>query len=399
MPYRVAYLVSHPIQYQAPLLRYLAVQPDLDLTVFFLSDFSIREYRDPGFGIGVRWDVPLLGGYRHEFLLPIRHQGRLRAWRPWLLRFREQLKVERFDVLWVHGYGHPAMVLAIVTARRFGIPVLLRGESHLSSSAAGFIGKLGKQAVLPLLFRLVDGFLVIGTMNRSFYQHYGVPDHQLFWMPYAVDNDFFSRRAAESQQTRDLLRRELGLEPGRSIILFASKLVSWKRPADLLEAFRRLCSLGGNRSRPYLLIIGDGPERQQLEAQASRLGCGAVKFLGFRNQTELPRFYDLADVFVLPSASEPWGLVVNEAMNASKAVIVSDRVGAGPDLVRDGSNGFVVPVGDIETLANRLDLLASSPDLCRMMGCESAKRIREWDFATDVEGLRSALDVVVGQRR
>jgi glycosyltransferase involved in cell wall biosynthesis len=124
-----------------------------------------------------------------------------------------------------------------------------------------------------------------------------------------------------------------------------------------------------------------------------------VKFLGFRNQTELPRFYDLADLFVLPSAREPWGLVVNEAMNAAKPVIVSDRVGAGPDLVRDGSNGFVVPVGEVGALTDRLRALTSDPGLCRAMGHESAKRIRNWDFQSDLEGLRAALDVVVGPRR
>src|ERR1700759_5823351 len=69
---RLAYLVSHPIQYQAPLLRRIAQEPDIDLTVFFGSDFSVCDYKDEGFGVGVKWDVPLLDGYRHEFLPVIR---------------------------------------------------------------------------------------------------------------------------------------------------------------------------------------------------------------------------------------------------------------------------------------------------------------------------------------
>src|ERR1700712_2338190 len=69
---RLAYLVSHPIQYQAPLLRRIAQEPDIDLTVFFGSDFSVRSYKDEGFGVGVKWDVPLLDGYRYEFLPALR---------------------------------------------------------------------------------------------------------------------------------------------------------------------------------------------------------------------------------------------------------------------------------------------------------------------------------------
>ena len=69
---RLAYLVSHPIQYQAPMLRRISQEPDIDLTVFFGSDFSVRDYKDEGFGVGVKWDVPLLDGYRHEFLPVLR---------------------------------------------------------------------------------------------------------------------------------------------------------------------------------------------------------------------------------------------------------------------------------------------------------------------------------------
>src|SRR5260370_12805929 len=74
-PVRLAYLVSHPIQYQAPLLRRIAQEPDIDLTVFFGSDFSVRGYKDEGFGVAVKWDVPLLGGYQHQFLPVIRDDG------------------------------------------------------------------------------------------------------------------------------------------------------------------------------------------------------------------------------------------------------------------------------------------------------------------------------------
>ena len=94
-----------------------------------------------------------------------------------------------------------------------------------------------------------------------------------------------------------------------------------------MRSFRRL---QGEEPHAALVIVGDGEERAALERQAAATGLDSIRFCGFRNQSELPRFFDLATVFVLPSRHEPWGLIVNEVMNAARAVIVSVRVGAAP---------------------------------------------------------------------
>jgi len=124
-----------------------------------------------------------------------------------------------------------------------------------------------------------------------------------------------------------------------------------------------------------------------------------VRFAGFRNQSALPAFYDLCDVFVLPSRLEPWGLVINEVMNAGRAVIASDEVGGAIDLVRDGENGFVFPAGDVAALADRLRRILGDPALCRNMGERSRVLIDGWSFREDVEGLRRALDYFVPRIR
>src|SRR5256885_15132106 len=110
---RLAYLVSHPIQYQAPLLRRIATEPGIDLTVLFLSDMSTRSYRDRGFGTTVEWDVDLLGGFRHEFLRAFGPTSRVTRSRPWSTGLGRILTRDRFDALWVHGYAHPTMLRAI----------------------------------------------------------------------------------------------------------------------------------------------------------------------------------------------------------------------------------------------------------------------------------------------
>jgi glycosyltransferase involved in cell wall biosynthesis len=240
----------------------------------------------------------------------------------------------------------------------------------------------------------VDGFLTIGEYNHKYYLHHGALPKRLFSMPYCVDNAFFQEKALAVSANREQLRASLGLTPGRPIILYASKMTERKCPGDLLEAYIRMSSDGQREPHPYLLFIGDGELRSALEARASRLGWNSVRFLGFKNQTELPRYYDLCDVFVLPSVQEPWGLVVNEVMNVARAVIVSDEVGCSPDLVKPGGNGHIFKAGDVSDLHNALSTVLGSPEKTRAMGQRGFEIINHWGFREDIAGLRRALESV-----
>ena len=187
------------------------------------------------------------------------------------------------------------------------------------------------------------------------------------------------------------------MEANRPVLLFASKLLARKCCIDLVDAYlevvRRLKLEDGSQPSPYLLIVGEGEQRPQIEArlqQASAEEREGVRLLGFRNQSELPRFYDLCDVFVLPSIHEPWGLVVNEAMNAAKAIVVSDQVGCQPDLVQDGDNGLVYPARNVEALADALASVLADPAVYRKMGERSLERIQSFSFEANVRGLMQA---------
>jgi len=396
--YRVACLVSHPIQYQAPLFRYLAARPGIDLTVFFLSDLSTRAYRDSGFGVSVKWDVPLLDGYRHEFLPRVGSGNGLSFWRPWTFGLRARLRRGRFDALWVHGYAHRGCLAGIAAAKSLNIPVMLRGESNLLSETEDTL-KLGvKRIAMPALLRTIDGILAIGRLNREYYLHYGVEAARIFPMPYAADNEFFRTASEVARPNREALRAELGLKPGRPVILFASKMQPHKRAGDLLEAYGRLSPDGVAEPAAYLVFAGDGEERANLERRARALKWDSIRFIGFRNQSELPALYDLCDVFALPSEHEPWGLVVNEAMNAGKPVIVSNRVGAAPDLVEDGINGFVYPSRDVAALADVLRKMIENPECRASMGARALETVARFDFAADRDGLLAALDSIVGKK-
>jgi glycosyltransferase involved in cell wall biosynthesis len=394
---RLAYLVSHPIQYQAPLLRRIAQEPDIDLTVFFGSDFSVRGYQDEGFGVGVKWDVPLLDGYRHEFLPSLRDNATVGVASPLNYGILSRLRGNgdqgnaAFDVLWVHGYATANALHGMLAAKALGIPVLLRAESWLRDRARGGVKLAAKQVFFEGLKQLVTGVLPIGTLNAAYWRHYLGDDFPASLMPYAVDNDYFQKQSQQAQAGRAELLAELKLDPSRPVILFASKLQSRKRCEDLLEAYKNLSPGDGIEPDPYLVIVGDGEERAALERRAAESKFNGVRFCGFRNQSELPRFFDMASVFVLPSRHEPWGLIVNEAMNAGRAVIVSDEVGSQPDLVTDGVEGCIFPAGDVEALTAALRRVLATPETAARMGQRGLERIRTWDFEEDVRGLRRAI--------
>jgi len=385
---RVAYLLSHPIQYQSPLLRHLASQPEIDLTVFYTSDFSLRSYRDRGFGVPVEWDVPLLGGYRHQVLPRLLDGPEISFLRPLNRGIFRALRRGRFDVLWIHGYATLNSWMAMAAAKALRIPVLLRTDSTLIDHPRGPARLALKRLFFALLRPFVYGVLSVGERNAEYWRHHLGRDVPLFPIPYAVDNAFFLERCQTAAATREDLRRELELAQDRPVILFASKLLERKRCMDLVEAYLKIAT----RPRPYLLIVGDGEERKRMEARLREAGDEAegIRLLGFRNQSELPRYYDLCDVFVLPSVHEPWGLAVNEAMNAGRAIVVSDQVGCQPDLVADGDNGCVFPAGDVPALAGALTRVLADPTVCRRMGQRSLQRIQSFSFEENSKGLLRA---------
>lgn len=365
---RLLYLVSHPIQYQAPLLRRIAAEPGIALKVVFERVDTAQGYFDDGFGREIRWDVELRGGYTSQALA----ETSLAA------------EIQAADVVWLHGWHSPMLLRALGLAKVYRRPVLMRGENQDQAmpDGSGLRGWL-KRRYLGWIFRRCAAFLAIGDANRAYYQARGIGPERIFPMPYAVDNTAFANLAAQADRAG--LRRELGIPEGAKVVLFAGKFQRRKRPDLLVEAWRRLAE-----PRPVLLMVGDGEMRAGLEAGFEP----GMVFTGFRNQGQLPGLYALADVFVLPSEREPWGLAVNEAMACGTAVVVSDQVASGRDLV-DAACGAVFPAGDAQALAGALEgVLARS----EAMGKAAAARMGQWDFETDAAGLNRALAFVCGGR-
>ena len=396
MGYRLAVLDSHPIQYQAPLFRKISEHPEIDLVVYFCMDWGVREeYFDPGFQQRIKWDVPLLKGYSYRFLRnysPLRsHGGFFGFLNPGIIR---ELWKGRYDAIIVHGWASMTNWLTMLGAKLVGTAVFMRADSVLLYTSPWWKSII-KRLILPFLFkRVVDAFLLTGVMNGDFYLHYGAPKDRLFLAPYAVDNEFFSFESASYRSNKDLTRKNLGLPTDAIIILFVGKLIKRKRPLDLLKAFEALSAAETKKSA--LVFVGDGEEKASLEEYVRHRAIHDVYFLGFQNQSALPKIYASADIFVLPSEMDPRGTVVNEAMACGLPIIISDKVGiyGAGDILRHGENGFVYPVGDIVALSGYLRLLIEDEDLRRRMGQCSLEIISKWNYDACIEGILKALEYV-----
>lgn len=383
MPVRLAALISHPIQYFAPLYRELACRPEIALTVLYCTRGNLAGAFDSGFGRAIQWDTPLLDGYSSRFIenISLRPDPQ-RFWGVVNPAVIGVLRRGNFDALWLHGYYGVSHWLAIATARSLHLPILLRTETTKSEKqGAAYLIKAA-------LMRSIAGALYIGSRNRASYEAFGVAAQRMYFAPYSVDNRFFLRQAELFQGQRLQLRQRFGIVGEGPCILFAGKLIAKKQPQALLQAFQAVRA----KHACTLLFAGEGELRPVLEAQVRDGKIPDVHFAGFLNQTEIGAAYACADIFVLPSLyAETWGLVVNEAMNFALPVIVSDAVGCADDLVRQRENGFVVSASGFATEgADAIAALVADAELRRAYGARSREIIAEWDVPRTADGIVAA---------
>ena len=391
---RLAIVLSHPTQYYSPWFRWIRAHTPLPFRVFYLWEFGVRATRDVQFGATFKWDVDLLSGYEHEFVPnaardPGTHHfsvlrnptltARLAAWRP--------------AAVLLFGYKWASHLRTIAWARRRGVPLLFRGDSHF----------LGRGAPRPLTRLMLRGLyaqfaavLPVGAANHDYFAALGVPEARQHFTPHAVNAALFDPRDEQHRAAAAALRAQLGLAAETRVVLYAGKFVAAKQPLELLRAFLAL-----RAADAALVFVGDGEQKAALHELARTAPAGAVHFLPFANQSEMPARYLLADVFVLPSRGhyETWGLAVNEAMHLGVPTLVSDLVGCQRDLVTDGETGWVFRAADPAALQTKLgQALASIRDEREGFRARVTQRIAGYTYATATAGLLRALASVAQHR-
>jgi glycosyltransferase involved in cell wall biosynthesis len=384
---RLAILTSHPIQYYAPLFRELSER--VDIHVFYAHYATAEQQAAAGFGKAFNWDVDLTSGYAHSFLHNV-------ATRPGTDSFGgcdtpdipNRLRNGGFDAVLALGWHLKSMLQGIFAARRLGIPVMVRGDSQLGTPR-GAVKTAVKRVTYPALLRVFDAALYVGQRNFDYYRHYGYPAARLFHSPHCVDTDRFARSA--TPQARAVLRSRLDIRNDEKVVLFAGKLTLLKRSIDVVEAIAQLMQ---RNVAARLMMAGSGPLEAEVRARAQALGV-SLDCLGFQNQTEMPSAYAAADLLVLPSAHETWGLVCNEALACGTPIVVSDQAGCAPDLAKDGLVGRSFSMGNITELADACAATFANPPSSAAIRAVSD----QFSIQRAVGGIVEAVEMVVSGRR
>lgn len=386
--FRVLLLCSHPTQYGSPMWRRFAKHPNLDVLVAYCGMQGAQRHVDPGFGVEVTWDVPLLDDYswvQLKNLSPISSgSGFFSLINPGIWKL---IRTEQFDAIAIFtGYMCATFWIALSAAKLSGIPVMYGTDATTLQPIDGRTWKVPiKKWLWPRLFRMADVVFAPSSGTEELMRSLNVPHKQVQLMPYVVDNDWWIERAKAVD--RRSVRSNWNVPENASVVLFCAKLQRWKRPADVLHAFHR-----ANVPNSYLVFAGEGPLRKELERDAAALGISdRIRFLGFVNQSALPEVYVSSDVMVLPSEYEPFGLVVNEAMLCGCGVIVSDCVGARFDLVKDGETGRVYACGDTDALSRCLQEVCSNPAAFSRQREAARERIGQWSPEAYVHSFAEAV--------
>lgn len=247
---------------------------------------------------------------------------------------------------------------------------------------------------LKFIYKHSDAIIVYGNHVKKYLTTIGVPSHKIYCAPQAMDNKLFNHPVNEEE--KKTLKGQLGCM-GRKIILYVGRLEECKGLNYLVEAASFIKNLDF-----CLIFIGTGPLKNCLE-QACRNASLESIFLNHIPNEELNRYYAIADLLVLPSITtknfkEPWGMVINEAMNQGCPAIVTDAVGAAAGgLVEDGHNGYIVPEKDSMSLKTAIEKLLRDETLCLRMRQNSIRKITGWTLQETIKGFQQAIDSAIAK--
>jgi len=387
----------HPIPYHVPLYRKLEQLNWLDTTVIFCDRLGFEKYYSSDWKTNVDFSgEKLLEGYKSIFI------------RNWALRFFNgffsrinpgivpKMARKEYDAVFIQGYSVVSCWLALFFSRLFGKKIIYRGESIVTQSRlkqTSFFKEALKKRILKIVFHYSDAILYSCKGNYDFFKYYGAPEEKLFPIPCAVDNDFFKNQFFKFSLERQEIRAQLDIPEDAFVCLMVGRFDDNKRQIDLLRSCVSL-----NRKDIYILLVGAGPNKDKLRNYAQSKGFDNIRFVGFVTQKEIGKYYSIADLFLVLSGYDMSPKTLNEAMNFSLPVVVSDQCGTVEDLIEEGKNGngYVISVGDTLHLSKIILALADDLPLCEKMGIRSIEIVStRATFDKDIEGINAALNHVL----
>jgi|TARA_B110000037_G_scaffold29719_1_gene35590 glycosyltransferase involved in cell wall biosynthesis len=372
----IKYILSHPIQYQSPLIKFLT-KKGLKIKVLFRSDMSTRKYFDTGFKKKISWGTNLLDGFDYEYLNYV-GPNKVDAIFPLTTDFTNKIIEKDTDIIWLHGIKNWYNLCIIFIAKIFKKKVFIRDETNHFSKKRSFLNKIFNYFFYKFIDNFIDVYLAIGSQNKKYYLDHNIKNKKIVIVPYTVDNNFFKKKKKFKKNQK-------------LTYIFAAKLIKKKGANILLEAVNIL-----NRNQKFyhnseFLIIGDGYMKNSLQSYVKLKNLKNVKFIPFQNQNKLSKTYQKSDVFIIPSLYEPWGLTVNEAMAAENAIISSNAVASSYDLISNNVNGFRFKNGDSKDLANKILKIFKNRKKIKKYQSSSLEIISKWNFNQCFLGVQKAI--------
>ncbi len=374
MSLKLALLTEIISPYRIPVFNALARREGIDLHVIFLAETDAAQRQWLIYKNEIHFSYEVLPAWR-------------RRWRNWhvLLNRGMWRALSRFgpSSIVCGGYNHPAFWEALTWAQFHSTHFAAWIESTLKDQRPS-------RPLAPLVKRLFvrncRAFVVPGKSSFEYVQSMGAPAEKIHTAPNAVDNQLFATLARSTRERDQQSRSELDL-PSR-YFLYAGRIIPEKGIFHLIEAYAQLPP--DLRSQIGLVFVGEGSAKKELMECAAKIHPGSVIFPGFAQREQLASFYALAEVLVFPTLSDPWGLVVNEAMACGLPIISTDVAGCTADLVQHGQNGFVIAANHVDQLTEAMSAFARDQKLASRMGASSARLIESFSPESCAAGLAGA---------
>lgn len=340
-----------------------------------------------GFGSSFEWDIDLYSGYNSKFLKNVSKKPTVnKFWGCNTPSIKSEIQNQNFDGFILTGWNLFSYMQALLACKYFDTPIFIRGDSQLESYRSK-IKKIVKYIPYIILIRAFDGYLIVGQRAKKYFQHFGASQNNMYWVPHCVDNKFFESGSNLTQNAIEQVKNSLGISIGSFVLIFVGKFTDIKRPLDLIYAANLLLKKG---FKLECLFVGSGALTNDIISYSTSLNVKS-HMVGFQNQSRLPIYYGISDMLILPSESETWGLVINEAMACGLPVIVSNGVGCKDDLIIDEITGKNFPVGNIELLANAIEYLITKLENDNLKpGIKN--KIDSYSIEIAVDGILSAVN-------
>lgn len=295
-----------------------------------------------------------------------------------------ELRKDFPDVVISCGWDSVAAYSAYIYCRKYRKKFILWSGSTIHESSWR---RTVSKPIVKFLIRNSDSYIAYGTRAKEYLMTLGAKGERIFMGWNTVDNSFFEENSRLTHEEKESLKDKSGIET-RYVVLYVGQLIERKGVHDLIGAFSKLKKEVNDVT---LLMVGTGMEEDALKKRCIHENIRDVVFTGFVNYYELPKYFGISDLFVLPSHEEVWGLVINEALACGLPVITTDKVGASADLVTEGMNGFVVKDSNSNELYSAMGKLIQDSSLMHEMACSSKKIIKNYDIEHTAWGVKDAV--------